>query len=170
MKTLTALIKTKKFMPVTTAVGHELTAADLLYAKVLILCDPQSKPPMNYTAAEIQVIKDFVAAGGSLILTSRADYDEKGVSDPTAHSAYQGNVVLDAIGSNLRLNYDEVIDDTSNGGQNYRLYFDDYTGSKYHLTDGIPVGRTYSFYSGSGRQGCRPSGGTSIPPDGRHPC
>src|SRR5450830_1682689 len=151
MKTLTALIKTKKFMPVTTAVGHELTAADLLYAKVLILCDPQSKPlpPKNYTAAEIQVIKDFVAAGGSLILTSRADYDETSVkSELTAHSAYQGNVVLDAIGSNLRLNDDEVIDNTSNGGQNYRLYFDDYTGSKYHLTDGIPVGRTYSFYSG----------------------
>src|SRR5450830_205902 len=148
MKTLTALIKTKKFMPVTTAVGHELTAADLLYAKVLILCDPQSKPPMNYTAAEIQVIKDFVAAGGSLILTSRADYDEKGVSDPTAHSAYQGNVVLDAIGSNLRLNDDEVIDNTSNGGQNYRLYFDDYTGTMYHLTDNIPVGETFSFYSG----------------------
>src|SRR5450830_639707 len=148
MKTLTALIKTKKFMPVTTAVGHELTAADLLYAKVLILCDPQSKPPMNYTAAEIQVIKDFVAAGGSLILTSRADYDEKGVIDPTAHSAYQGNVVLDTIGSNLRLNDDEVIDNTSNGGQNYRLYFDDYTGTMYHLTDNIPVGETFSFYSG----------------------
>jgi len=151
MKTLTALIKTKKFMPVTTAVGHELTAADLLYAKVLILCDPQSKPlpPKNYTAAEIQVIKDFVAAGGSLILTSRADYDEASVkSELTAHSAYQGNVVLDAIGSNLRLNDDEVIDNTSNGGQNYRLYFDDYTGTKYHLTDNIPVGETFSFYSG----------------------
>ncbi|HZL82519.1 MAG TPA: CehA/McbA family metallohydrolase, partial [Candidatus Deferrimicrobium sp.] len=151
MKTLTALIKTKKFMPVTTAVGHELTAADLLYAKLLILCDPQSKPlpPKNYTAAEIQVIKDFVAAGGSLILTSRADYDEASVkADLTAHSAYQGNVVLDAIGSNLRLNDDEVIDNTSNGGQNYRLYFDDYTGTTYHLTDNIPVGETYSFYSG----------------------
>src|SRR5450830_971962 len=151
MKTLTALIKTKKFMPVTTAVGHELTAADLLYAKLLILCDPQSKPlpPKNYTAAEIQLIKDFVAAGGSLILTSRADYDEASVkSELTAHSAYQGNVVLDAIGSNLRLNDDEVIDNTSNGGQNYRLYFDDYTGTMYHLTDNIPVGETYSFYSG----------------------
>src|SRR5450830_349653 len=149
MKTLTAMIKAQKMMPVITVVDHALTAADLQYAKILILNDPQSKPvPKNYSPAEIQVIKDFVDAGGSLILTSRADYDEKGVSDPTAHSAYQGNVVLDAIGSNLRLNDDEVIDDTSNGGQNYRLYFDDYTGSKYHLTDGIPVGRTYSFYSG----------------------
>jgi len=151
MKTLTAMIKAQKMMPVITVVGHELTAADLQYAKILILNDPQSKPlpPKNYSAAEIQVIKDFVDAGGSLILTSRADYDETSVkSELTAHSAYQGNVVLEAIGSNLRLNDDEVIDDTSNGGQNYRLYFDDYTGSKYHLTDGIPVGRTYSFYSG----------------------
>src|SRR5450830_1869126 len=151
MKTLTAMIKAQKMMPVITVVGHELTAADLQYAKILILNDPQSKPlpPKNYSAAEIQVIKDFVDAGGSLILTSRADYDETSVkSELTAHSAYQGNVVLEAIGSNLRLNDDEVIDDTSNGGQNYRLYFDDYTGSKYHLTDNIPVGETYSFYSG----------------------
>jgi len=47
-----------------------------------------------------------------------------------------------------QLNDDEVIDNTSNGGQNYRLYFDQYTGSKYHLTDGIPAGQLYSFYSG----------------------
>jgi hypothetical protein len=151
MKTLTAMIKAQKMMPVITVLDHALTAADLQYAKILILNDPQSKPlpPKNYTLAEIQVIKDFVDAGGSLILTSRADYDELTVkTDLTAHSAYQGNVVLEAIGSNLRLNDDEVIDNTSNGGQAYRLYFDDYTGSKYHLTDGIPVGRTYSFYSG----------------------
>jgi hypothetical protein len=149
MKTLTALIKQKKWMPVITAVDHQLTAADLQYARVLILNDPQSKPvAKNYTAAEIQVIKDFVAAGGSVILTSRADYDEKGLTDPTVHSAYQGNAVLEALDSNLRLNDDEVIDDASNGGQNYRLYFDQYTGSKYHLTDSVPVGQLYSFYSG----------------------
>jgi hypothetical protein len=151
MKTLTAMIKAQKMMPVITVLDHILTAADLQYAKILVLNDPQSKPvpPKNYTPAEIQVIKDFVDAGGSLILTSRADYDEKSVAATlTAHSAYQGNVVLEAIGSNLRLNDDEVIDDTSNGGQNYRLYFDDYTGSKYHLTDKVPVGETYSFYSG----------------------
>jgi uncharacterized repeat protein (TIGR02543 family) len=151
MKTLTAMIKAQKMMPVITPVDHVLTAADLQYAKILILNDPQSKPlpPKNYSAAEIQVIKDFVDAGGSLILTSRADYDELSVkSDLTAHSAYQGNVVLDAIGSNLRLNDDEVVDNTSNGGQAYRLYFDDYTGSKYHLTDNVLVGETYSFYSG----------------------
>ena len=151
MKTLTAMIKEKKMMPVTTVVNHELTAADLRYARILILNDPQSKPvpPKNYTAAEIQVIKDFVDAGGALILTSRADYDEKSVAGTlAAHSAYQGNVVLEAIGSNLRLNDDEVIDDTSNGGQNYRLYFDDYTGSRYHLTSNVAAGETYSFYSG----------------------
>jgi hypothetical protein len=48
----------------------------------------------------------------------------------------------------LRFNDDEVIDNASNGGQNYRLYFDDYTSSKYSLTENIPGGQTYSAYSG----------------------
>ena len=49
------MIKSQKMMPVTTVLDHALTAADLQYAKILILNDPQSKPlpPKNYTAAEI---------------------------------------------------------------------------------------------------------------------
>jgi len=152
---LTALLNNKKFMMVQN--NDALTAEDLENAKILILTDPQSKDnskfsltKSNYTDAEIQVIKDFVAGGGSLIITSRADYDDKGmaVADAAYQSAAQGNRVLSAIGSNLRFNDDEVIDNTSNGGQNFRLYFDDYTSSKYGLTNNILKGLTYSAYSG----------------------
>lgn len=154
MLTLTSMLKDKEYMLVQNP--DELTAEDLENAKVLIITDPQSKDvtgtyPLsksNYTDKEVNVIKDFVAKGGSLIITSRADYNEKGATDPTYHSAAQGNSILQAIGSNLRFNDDEVVDDNSNGGQNYRLYFDKYTGSKYKLTTDIPDGETYSFYSG----------------------
>lgn len=151
MTALAAMLKNRKIMLVQN--NDELTAQDLTHAKVLIITDPAGKDKTGITKstfseAELQVIKDFTDQGGSLIITSRADYDDKGVTDPSYQSSAQGNAVLDKIGSNLRFNDDEVIDDTLNGGQNYRLYFDDYTGAKYHLTDNIPVEETYSAYSG----------------------
>lgn len=151
ISTLKAMLAEKKFLVVENP--DALTPEDLAGAKLLILTDPQSKDVGGlskslWTEAEVQAIKDFTDQGGSLIITSRADYNDKGVTDPIYQSANQGNKVLQAIGSNLRFNDDEVIDNSSNGGQNYRLYFDDYTSSLYHLTDNIPAGQTYSFYSG----------------------
>lgn len=154
MLTLTSMLRDKKYMLVQNS--DELTAVDLENAKILIITDPQSKDvtgkyPLSkskYTEAEINVIKDFVTKGGSLIVTSRADYNEDGATDTSYHSAAQGNSILQAIGSNLRFNDDEVVDDKSNGGQNFRLYFDNYTGSKYKLTRNVVDGETYSFYSG----------------------
>lgn len=151
MLTLASMLKDKKYMLVQN--NDELTAKDLEGAKILIITDPQSKvkaplAPQKFSDAELQVIKDFTAAGGNLIITSRADYDDKGVTDHSYESSVQGNSVLEAIGSNLRFNDDEVVDNTSNGGQAFRLYFDNYTGSKYHLTDNLVAGQTYSAYSG----------------------
>lgn len=151
MLTLASMLKDKKYMLVQN--NDELTAKDLEGAKILIITDPQSKvkdplAPQKFSASELQVIKDFTAAGGNLIITSRADYDDKGVTDHSYESSVQGNSVLEAIGSNLRFNDDEVVDNTSNGGQAFRLYFDNYTGSKYHLTDNLVAGQTYSAYSG----------------------
>ncbi|MDA8441821.1 MAG: CehA/McbA family metallohydrolase, partial [Peptococcaceae bacterium] len=154
-KTLLAMLNAKNCMVIQNKAP--LTAQVLDGAKVLILTDPQSKDDtaksLNrsvYTAEEIQAIRDFVNAGGSVIIAGRADYDDKGipVGDTDYHSAAQSNAVLVAIGSNLRLNDDEVIDDVANGGQNYRLYFSDYTGSKYNLTQNVLPGEKYSFYSG----------------------
>lgn len=151
MLTLASTLRDKQYMLVENS--DELTAQDLVNAKILIITDPQSvtKSPLTaskFTLSEIQVIKNFVNAGGSLIITSRADYNDKGVSDPSYQSSVQGNSILEAIDSNLRFNDDEVIDKTLNGGQEYRLYFDKYTSSKYNLTANVPAGETYSFYSG----------------------
>jgi hypothetical protein len=153
MLTLAEMMKEDKYMLVQNP--DELTATDLENAKILILTDPQSKDDTKnnltkakYSEAELNVIKAFVNGGGSVIITSRADYDDKTITDRSYESSVQGNSVLEAIGSNLRFNDDEVIDKTSNGGQEYRLYFDKYVGSKYGLTDNIVAGNTYSAYSG----------------------
>lgn len=144
IKTLASMLTDKNMMLVQNT--DTLKADDFENAKVLILTDPAKT--VNYTDAEIRAIKDFIDRGGSLIITSRADYNDKGVTDPNLNSAAQGNRVLEAIGSNLRFNDDEVIDNVSNGGQNYRLYFDKYTSTKYNLTNNIVPGYTYSAYSG----------------------
>lgn len=154
MTALTAMLKEKRYMLVQN--NDELTAADLENARILILTDPQSKDTStlkksNYTDAEILVIQNFIKNGGNLIITSRADYNDKGVTDPSYQSAAQGNRVLEAIGANLRFNDDEVIDNTSHGGaatENFRLYFNKYISSKYNLTNDMPEGLTYSAYSG----------------------
>lgn len=144
IKTLAKMLTDKNIMLVQNK--DELTASDFENAKLLFLTDPGKT--VNYSEAEIAAIQEFISRGGSLIITSRADYNDRGVTDPALNSAAQGNRILDAIGSELRFNDDEVIDNVSNGGLNYRLYFDDYTSAKYNLTDNIIPGYTYSAYSG----------------------
>jgi DNA/RNA endonuclease YhcR with UshA esterase domain len=152
METLKEMMKENGYMLVQNP--DELTAADLENAKLLILTDPQGYDDKygkakNYSIAELEVIKNFVEDGGHIMITSRADYDDTKVKAGEEYeNAAQSNAVLAVIGSNLRFNDDEVIDKTSNGGQEFRLYFDKYIGSKYGLTDNIPNGQTYSFYSG----------------------
>ncbi len=151
MLTLKQMLRDKQFILYENP--DEITAEDLQDAKILILTDPQSYDDTRYnlqkslyTDAEVAVIKEFMENGGSLIITSRADY-----KDPIGEygNAAQGNKVLEAINSNLRFNDDEVVDNTSNGGQPYRLYFDQYISSKYDLTNNVPEGYTYSYYSGN---------------------
>jgi len=153
INSLRAMLGEKKYMLVEN--NDDITEEDLKDAKILILTDPQSKDKATYNLyksyykdGEVQAIKDFISRGNSLIITSRADYDDKGVTERMYESSVQGNNVLEAIDSNLRFNDDEVIDKTSNGGQEFRLYFDKYTSTKYNLTKNIPEGLTYSAYSG----------------------
>lgn len=151
--TLKQMLKEKKYMLMENP--DEITEEDLEGVQLLMLTDPQSKDDTRYNLlrslysdAEAEAIKQYMDKGGALIITSRADYNDKGVLEEQYESAAQGNKILEAIGSSLRFNDDEVIDWTSNGGQEYRLYFDDYASSIYNLTGNIPEGQTYSFYSG----------------------
>lgn len=144
-----ALGRERKYMVVENR--DKITAEVLADASVLILADPLSvdKAPLTkslYADDEVAAIKAFVEAGGNLIITSAADYKDP---DGEYGSAAQSNKVLEAIGSNLRFNDDQVIDNTNNGGQAYRLYFDQYASPLYSLTNGLDVTDKYSFYSGN---------------------
>lgn len=126
-----------------------ITAEVLADAQILVITSPQptGTSRSKLSDAEIQVVKDFVQRGGSLILTSRADYKD-GTGD--YQNAVQGNKVLEAIGSNIRMNDDQVVDFTNNEGQEYRLMFNTYTSTKYNLTAGQGIeGYPYSFFSGA---------------------
>lgn len=148
--TLREMFKERKYMLVEN--NDELTAADLKNAQLLIITDPQGTDKSDtlkksiFTDAEVAAIKEYTDNGGSLIICSKADYKD-GTGEYS--NGVQLNKILESVGTNLRVNDDEVVDDVNNGGQAYRLYFNNYTSTKYNLTDNIPEGTTYSFYSGA---------------------
>ena len=132
----------------------EITADVLNGMDVLILTDPSNDH--FYSNSEVEAIKAYVQAGGHLIITSKADYGDK---TGEYGNAAQGNKVLQAIGSALRFNDDQVIDNTEYSNQKFRLYFDDYN-EESPYTKGIDFGKIeqgnssnqdykFSFYSGN---------------------
>jgi len=88
-----------------------------------------------------------------VVVCGLADYQDSNSGLP--YTSYeQANNLLSGIGSTMRINDDELIDQDENGGQPYRLYFDDFN---YESTDpavqsileGVAEsGLTYSSYSG----------------------
>jgi 2',3'-cyclic-nucleotide 2'-phosphodiesterase (5'-nucleotidase family) len=88
-----------------------LTAAKLQNVKVLVITTPGSVGA--YTADELTVLQNYVAAGGNLIMLSQTDYNNN--SNPT-----ELNTIAAAVGSVIRFNSDEVRDDASkDGSTNY---------------------------------------------------
>ena len=83
-----------------------------------------------YSDAEINAIKAFNVAGGAVILAGWSDhyeyYTETENMTPAQHMAATQNAVLEALGSSLRISDDATYDDSYNGGQAYRLYFNTY--------------------------------------------
>ena len=95
-----------------------------------------------YTDAEIAAIKAFNAAGGTVILAGWSDnYENYPViqnNSEAMHMAATQNAVLEALGSSLRISDDATYDDSYNGGQAYRLYFNTYNFDNV-LNKGIEV-------------------------------
>lgn len=129
-----------------------ITDETLEGASLLILSDPQSTTkdsqgltPQKYSDEELKAIAKFAENGGNIIITSKADY-----GDPVGEygNAAQGNAVLEAIGAKIRFNDDQATDDVKNGGQSYRLYFNNYNKESKWLED-VDTNKDYSFYSGS---------------------
>ena len=148
--TLTALMAQNNIKSVINT--KPITDEVLKGASLLIMSDPQSTvkdtyglTPQKYTEDELAAIARFVQNGGNIAITSKADY---GDAKDEYGNAMQGNSVLEAIGAKIRFNDDQATDDNENGGQNYRLYFDDYN-TESSWMNGIDITKKYSFYSGS---------------------
>ena len=153
------------------------TSEDLIAAcsnpkyKALILTAPSRRLPaaqealLTYTDAELEAIKSFNANGGMVILANWSDHyenypDVASIAGMTAdqHMAATQNAVLVALGSSLRMGDDATYDDSYNGGQAYRLYFNSYNFDSF-LVEGVEVDEAnphdrlytevFSYYGGS---------------------
>ena len=141
--------------------GKAITVDDLKDVAMLVVSAPL-KYTSEYTGDAkpsvfeddfVNVVRDYVNNGGTAIVTGLADYQD--ANDGLPYTSYeQANKMLSGIGSTMRINDDELIDTDDNGGQPYRLYFDDYN---YDATDpfvqkiltGVKEsGLKYSSYSG----------------------
>lgn len=142
--------------------GETITATDLEDVALLIVSAPLKRTSGNNTAEGalpstfsnefINMVADYAKAGGTVILCGLADYQDSSSGAPYC-STEQINPILEAMGSTLRLNDDEVLDDDTeyNGGstQTYRVFMDDFNTEEFpELFEGIQEGQRYSAYSG----------------------
>ncbi|MGG5461929.1 CehA/McbA family metallohydrolase [Clostridium sp. B9] len=132
---------------------NEITKSSLEDIDLLIVTDPQGtdNPKYNeykskFTEEEIKAIDEYVENGGNLIVTTRADYKD-GIGEYS--NGAQLNPILEAIGTALRVNDDQVADYEKNEGQQYRLMLNNYDSSNYNLVEGLGEEDLFSFYSGA---------------------
>ena len=141
--------------------GETITAETLSDVSLFVISAPL-KYTSDYTGeAKISVfedefvnlVRDYVQGGGTVFVCGLADYQDANSGLPYTTYA-QVNKLLEAIGTTMRVNDDELIDQDDNGGQPYRLYFDDFnTGStdpvvQEVLKGVVDSGLRYSSYSG----------------------
>ena len=141
--------------------GETITAETLSDVSLFVISAPL-KYTSDYTGEAkvsvfenefVNLVRDYVQEGGTVIVCGLADYQDANSGSP--HTTYeQVNKLLEAIGATMRVNDDELIDQDDNGGQPYRLYFDDFnTGStdpvvQEVLKGVVDSGLRYSSYSG----------------------
>ncbi|MDM8124119.1 CehA/McbA family metallohydrolase [Mediterraneibacter glycyrrhizinilyticus] len=141
--------------------GEEVTPEMLQDVSLFVISAPL-KYTSDYTGEAqpsvfedefVDAVSDYVNGGGTVVVCGLADYQDANSGLP--YTSYeQANKLLEGMGSTMRINDDELIDQDENGGQPYRLYFDDFN---YDSTDpavqsileGVAEsGLTYSSYSG----------------------
>ncbi len=141
--------------------GEKITAETLEDISLFVISAPL-KYTSDYTGDAVpsvfedefvQLVDDYVEGGGTVIVCGLADYQDANSGSP--HTTYeQANKLLEAIGSTMRVNDDELIDQDENGGQPYRLYFNDFNTQStdpavQQVLEGVvESGLAYSSYSG----------------------
>jgi hypothetical protein len=134
-------------------VKDKLTKEILDACDLLIVSAPAKKSGTanagNYETSHfetefVELVTEYVNSGGTLVLCGLADYQDT----LEGQSSTEINKILTSIGATTRLNSDEAVDDSNNGGQNYRLYLTDFNKNSVY-NEGIEEGQVYSAYSGS---------------------
>ena len=143
--------------------GEQITADDLEGVSLLVISAPLKYDRDGLTANSgnrfsdefIEAVKNYVQGGGTVIVCGLADYQDKNNNTDPDYTTYgQINKLLEDIGATMRVNDDELIDQKENGGQSYRLYFDDFNfGSTDAAVQAALAGlegsdKVYSSYSG----------------------
>ena len=143
--------------------GEQITAGDLEGVSLLVISAPLKYDRDGLTANSgnrfsdefIEAVKNYVQGGGTVIVCGLADYQDKNNNTDPDYTTYgQINKLLEDIGATMRVNDDELIDQKENGGQSYRLYFDDFNfGSTDAAVQAALAGlegsdKVYSSYSG----------------------
>lgn len=133
-------------------VTSTFTKDTLKNADMLIVSAPAKKAgtanagnytPSHFEQSFLDIVKEYVANGGTVIVCGIADYQDS----TDGQTATETNKLLEAIGSTIRMNSDEAIDEVKNGGQEYRLYYENFDKTSNWMS-GVVAGQTYSAYSG----------------------
>ncbi len=155
-------------------IAREVTPDLLENCQLLVISAPARRSgsdnagPYEHSMFEdsfIQMVKDYVTGGGSVAVCGLADYQDKQALGPDNHAAAQLNKLLEAMGSSLRINDDQAMDDVHNGGQAYRLYPETFNmDSKWCkgiiAPETVAEGGTYQTYSQYSGCTVNPGGGT----------
>ncbi len=126
---------------------QEITAQMLEDCQLLLISSPAKRTldgykTSHFSDAFIQLVADYVAGGGTVVLCGAADYN-----DSTACQSHtEINKLLTAIGSTLRLRSDEVGEKNDDGTVSYGLSLSNYDQSSPWLS-GAEDGMAYSLYS-----------------------
>lgn len=141
--------------------GTALTAKTLEGISLFVISAPL-KYTSDYTGEAkistfedsfVELVREYVQGGGTVIVCGLADYQDAASGLPYTTYA-QANKLLGGIGSTMKVNDDELLDQEENGGQPYRLYFDDWNTEstdpvvKEVLAGVAESGLPYSSYSG----------------------
>lgn len=116
--------------------GEQITTEDLEDVALLVISAPlkydrdglEANESNRFSDEFVDVVEAYVQGGGAVIVCGLADYQDG--NEPGTNYEYttygQINKLLEGIGASIRVNDDELIDQDDNGGQAYRLYFDDF--------------------------------------------
>lgn len=133
---------------------NAITAEMLEDCELLVISAPArmtgssvTYPPALFEDSFIDMVAEYVQKGGKVVICGLADYQDRSAPSADYHAAAQLNKLLEAMGSTMKINDDEVYDTQNNGGQLYRLYPITFNPSS-SWTQGIVDGQTYSQYSG----------------------